>query len=299
MLLNILKAILSLFTRKKTEIGTDTKSETIKVSDKEVTDTIEKSTETILSPFLSEKNDDVLYPQNIKNYEKFFDDSYKDSDGTQYTVTMNDFIEKIVPANVTGYYYTEKCKKETIVLHFTVGFLTGDLATLIEQDSHMSVAFVVGRQGKVYQLFDSNYWSYHLGRGAVGGNTTESKRSIAIELSNIGPLVKKNDSLYNVYGAKYCSMSETSFYRQLSEPYRQYIYFATFTNVQYESLRKLIDYLCNNYNISKTFISEDKRYELFSSNAEANSYKGICSHVNYLAYGKVDIGPAFDWSRIT
>ena len=242
------------------------------------------------------------YPAGVKNYEEQFETTHRDSDGVIYSFDVSDKFEFpltfLRPKGVSNFYYKSSQKKTAVVLHFTVGYITGDIGTLIEQDSHMSVPFVIGRNGIVYQLFSSRYWSYHLGRGAIGGNTAGSKRSVAIELSNIGPLRLDGNNLNTIYGSKYCTLAETPFYTKLDTSYREYTYYATFTDAQYESLKELLDYLCGNYNSPRQLMDENKRYELFSSDEEARSYKGICSHVNFRAYGKVDIGPAFDWNRI-
>jgi len=243
-----------------------------------------------------------MYPAGIKDYEEKFERTRKDSDGTEYEIDkVNSYsfpLAFIKPKDVTDFYYPVKENKTAIVLHFTVGYLTGDIASLVEQGSHMSVPFVIGRNGTVYQLFSSNYWSYHLGRNAIGGNTYNSKRSIGIELSNIGPLTRENGDLYNIYNQKYCSIDEEDFYEKIEIPFRKYSYFATITEEQYTSLRELLIYLCDKYSIPHTILPENQRFRLFTSKKQAQLYQGICSHVNYRAYGKVDLGPAFNWDRI-
>jgi N-acetyl-anhydromuramyl-L-alanine amidase AmpD len=245
----------------------------------------------------------TMYPEGIKDYENQFDTTLTDSDGVKYDVTkITSFpfpLAVLKPKGVNDFFYPEEQNKTAIALHFTVGYLMGDLATLIEQSSHLSVPFVIGRNGTVYQLFNSKYWAYHLGRGTIGGNTNGSKRSIAIELSNIGPLTRHDGELHNIYGSKYCTVAEKPFYTKLDNAYRKYTYYSTFTEEQYDSLSKLISYLCSKHNIPREFLQKEKRYSLFSSTDEAQTFEGICSHVNFRAYGKVDIGPAFEWDRIT
>jgi len=249
------------------------------------------------------KKEATMYPEGIKDYETQFDTTLTDSDGVKYNVekiTSFSFpLAVLKPQGITDFFYPIECDKSAIALHFTVGYLTGDLATLIEQSSHLSVPFVIGRNGTVYQLFNSKYWAYHLGRGSLGGNTDGSRRTIAIELSNIGPLTRHDGELQNIYGSKYCTVAEKSFYTKLDSVYRKYTYYSTFTDEQYDSLNKLISYLCGKHNIPREFLSTGRRYSLFTSTDEAQTFKGICSHVNFRAYGKVDIGPAFEWDRIT
>jgi N-acetylmuramoyl-L-alanine amidase len=81
----------------------------------------------------------------------------------------------------TSYYYKEETVKKKIILHFTLDYLKGDIATLTT--NHVSVPFVVGRSGLIYNLFASKYWSYHLGPGASGGNTAMSKDCICVASS--------------------------------------------------------------------------------------------------------------------
>lgn len=195
-----------------------------------------------------------------------------------------------------SFFYQEETAKKKIVLHFTMGYLKGDIATLTKQ--HVSVPFVVGRNGIIYNLFASKYWSYHLGPGAMGGNTPMSKECIGIEISNIGPLKKIGDNLVTTYSDTdiYCSMAETQYYTKLNPKYRGFEYFATFTVAQYEAVSKLIKFLCAKYSLPKTFLNEPERYAIMTAESFKN-YTGIVSHVNCRT-DKVDIGSAFDWNKI-
>lgn len=200
------------------------------------------------------------------------------------------------------YFYPENFPKKKIVLHFTVGNIQGDLGALTRANNHVSVPFLIARDGTIYQLFSSAAWSYHLGRGAVGGNRTQSRQSIGIELSNYGYLIERDGNLETAYSRVngnpvdiYCSLSETDKYTKLDPPFREQSYYATFTDEQYESLIILLRYLTAQYNIPRTFLPEDIRY---ATTNKVASFQGITSHVNFRKSGKWDIGPAFDWSRI-
>jgi N-acetyl-anhydromuramyl-L-alanine amidase AmpD len=181
----------------------------------------------------------------------------------------------------SGYYYSEESSKKMIVLHFTAGYLHGDIGTLTKKNDHVSVSYVIARDGRVYRLFEDKYWSYHLGPGAVGGNEIGSKRSVGIELSNIGWLELKNDTeLRTKDGTHYCNITDTTAYVKLDQPFREHDYFATFTDAQYTRLRELLKYLCAHHQIPYQFIDESRRYEILPEN-EASSYEGIASHVNF------------------
>jgi N-acetyl-anhydromuramyl-L-alanine amidase AmpD len=244
-----------------------------------------------------------MLASKIDAYELNFNTNKIDAQGDHYDFTIDNSrgfpLAYLTPkSGISGYFYPETTQKDSIVLHFSCGFLAGDIATLVEQDSRMSVHYVLGRNGVAYQLFNTAYWSYHLGKGCVGGNTLNSKRSVAIEISNIGPLVERGSFLVDIYGGIYCDLSDQQYYVKLPNPYRGYQYYATFTEKQYVSLKTLITYLCGKWNIPRKFLPELDRYNIFKDNASACAFKGIVSHVNYRADGKVDIGPAFDWSKI-
>lgn len=249
-----------------------------------------------------------MHYSKIPAYEKDFRDKGVDSDGKSFKLTpaavdIPGSTQKlnVVTANLASgdksFYYTDAAAKERIVIHFTAGYLKGDMAALTKKDNHVSTPFVVARDGTIYQLFSSKYWSYHLGKGAQGGNETMSKSSIAIELSNVAYLREKDGNLVDPYGAQYCTPAETDAYVTLPKAYRGYTRFATFTNAQYDSLITLLRYLTATYKIPAAFLPEEKRYDVY---ADVAKFKGITSHVNYQpeSYGKWDIGPGFDWTRV-
>ncbi|PKP29500.1 MAG: hypothetical protein CVU00_15325 [Bacteroidetes bacterium HGW-Bacteroidetes-17] len=198
-----------------------------------------------------------------------------------------------------SFFYKNEIKKEKIVLHFTAGYLKGDISTMTSPNNHVSVPFVIARNGEIYNLWSSKYWSYHLGPGTVGGNSNMSKKTIAIEISNIGYLKKIDDRLVTVYGDTddYCNLSDVEYYTYIQTGFRGQTYFASFTNEQYDSIILLLRYLTSRYNIPRTFLAEDKRYEVLTT-SDVNSFKGILSHINFRPNGKWDIGPAFNWARV-
>lgn len=209
-------------------------------------------------------------------------------------------------ASYQGYFERENCAhlKKNIVLHFTAGHLRGDIDTLtlpkknkygVYKTRHrVSVPFVIARDGTIYNLFSSKYWSWHLGKSPVVDRSAD-KKSIGIELSNVGYLTLQGNNLVTYYGQVYCTLDDTAHYTKLDAPFRGYVYFASFTAAQYDSLIVLLRYLTAQYNIPRAFISKDKRYETSAENA---TFRGITSHVNYRPADKWDIGTAFDWAKV-
>lgn len=198
----------------------------------------------------------------------------------------------------SSYFVNSNTTKRRIVLHFTAGYLGGDLSTLTTQNYRVSVSFVVARSGRIYRLFPTNKWAYHTGSGTIGGNTDISSTSIGIEISNIGYLEEAGSWMWAYTGSRYCRVSETQYYQRLSNPYRGKSIFASYTMAQYEAVRSLIDVLCAKHSIPRSFLPVSSRFDKFPSSTLGRSFEGICSHINYRPSGKWDIGPAFDWNRI-
>ena len=183
-------------------------------------------------------------------------------------------ITSIRPPTLT-YFYPTETEKTSICLHFTVGHIMSDIPALTNPTSHVSVAYVVDRAGRIYELFPDRYWSYHLGSGAIGGNATMSKHSIGIEISNYGPLTLKDGKLLDAYGNTYCSESETDLYDR--HDYRGYQYYASMTAEQVGATAALVKHLCSTHNIPANFRQDDRP---FASTAEAISFRGIFYHTS-------------------
>jgi N-acetylmuramoyl-L-alanine amidase len=199
------------------------------------------------------------------------------------------------------YFFKEQFDKKQIALHFTMGHLKGDILTLTgEERSHVSVPYVIGRNGTIYRLFGSDFWSYHIGPNNLGSNKDFSRSCIGIELSNYGQLKLGSDkNLQTDYHTPeksdiYCSLNDKKEYIKLRKPYRDYAYYANYTDAQYDSLIVLLRYLTTAWGIKRAFLSEDIRHE---TTQKVVGFDGIVSHVNYRE-DKHDIGPAFSWKRV-
>ena len=197
------------------------------------------------------------------------------------SLTLNGLL--CTPARRSGYYHDTVYTKERIVLHFTAGGLTGDMSTLTRQDYHVSVPFVIARDGTIYQLYSSRFWSGNLGGEALGNaGNNQDKRTIGIEISNYGPLTPKAGGLQNIYGETYCTLNQTDAFQHLPAPFRGESNYATFTDAQYDSLIVLLRYLTTQYAIPRQFLPEPKRYV---TTPDVLTFKGVVSHINYRQTG--------------
>jgi len=248
-----------------------------------------------------------MLASDIQNHEELFRKNSLDSNNRKMLLLDFDlpiagtneklnFVKCVPLDGDKSYYYEEETLKKRIVLHHTAGYLKGDITTLTTHDNHVSVPFVIARNGTIYNLFPSKYWSYHLGRSAIGGNTVMSKSSVAIEVSNIGQLKLNNGKLYDYYGNIYCDESENQYYIKLDTPWRGEHYFATYTEEQYLSIIKLLQFLKGRYNIPPDFLPEEQRL-ITLTETQLKTFSGILSHVSFRK-DKSDMSPAFDYSKI-
>ena len=230
-----------------------------------------------------------MTPETISERESKFALKLIDSTAKQFTAGNkidlgNGFFITPLSTVFKSYFYQTRTEKKQICLHFTVGVLPGDIATLTKENNHMSVQYVVDRLGFVYRLFPDDFWSYHLGSTAIGGNSVMSKQSIGIEISNYGPLRLKDDKYVDAYGNTYTT--DDSLVDAVS--YRGYDFYAKMSDRQKEAVARLMVYLSERHNIPLTF--KDCIGDVFETAEEAVSFRGIFCHSN-VRKDKYDLPP--------
>lgn len=165
-----------------------------------------------------------------------------------------DFIKSIVQIDYPEDRYIKKeYTKTQIVLHHTVSNGSAlDVAKFWKTlPTRIGTCMILERDGTLNQLFSSKYYAGHLGLKPdhfieYGIPYTDlNKSSIGIEIISWGGLKEKNSKLYNAYDKEV--VNETVV--KLDKPYRGYSYFHSYTGSQIETLRKLLLYWGNRYNI--------------------------------------------------
>jgi N-acetyl-anhydromuramyl-L-alanine amidase AmpD len=187
-------------------------------------------------------------------------------------------------------YFAESSPKTQIYLHHTAG--NGNAEGVSRywngNDSRIATAFIIGENGTIVQCFSSKHWAWHLGidqedfarNGAKYSNL--NKLSVGIEVCNWGYLKKKGDKFYNYAGG----VVNPSYVTELDQPYKGYKYWYKYSDAQIESLRQLVEYLCETYDIPK-----DYRSEIWAIDKEAfKGSKGIFTH-NSVRKDKSDMYP--------
>jgi N-acetyl-anhydromuramyl-L-alanine amidase AmpD len=187
-------------------------------------------------------------------------------------------------------YFAEDSPKTQIYLHHTAG--NGNAEGVSRywngNDSRIATAFIIGENGTIVQCFSSRHWAWHLGidqedfarNGAKYSNL--NKLSVGIEVCNWGYLKKKGDKYYNYAGG----VVNPSYVTELETPYKGYKYWYKYSDAQIESLRQLVVYLCDTYDIPKEY-----RSEIWAIDKEAfKGSKGIFTH-NSVRKDKSDMYP--------
>ncbi len=197
-----------------------------------------------------------------------------------------------------GQYMAEKTAKDLIVLHFTAGgSVEGAFQSWVSTPERVATAYIVGLDGRVFEVFDPAHWACHLGVAAANNPGYRlDRRSIGIEIVNWGGLKRAGNQLNcwpNQYGAKYCNVTETERYVQKS--YRGLNYFAAFPEAQQDAVGALTKQLCEQFGMAKQIPAEAERERM--NWPYYSGFKGVASHQNFHAE-KTDIGPAWDWARL-
>ena len=187
-------------------------------------------------------------------------------------------------------YFAEASPKTQIYLHHTAG--NGNAEGVSRywngNDSRIATAFIIGENGTIVQCFSSKHWAWHLGidQEDFARNDAKysnlNKLSVGIEVCNWGYLKKKGDKFYNYAGG----VVNPSYVTELETPYKGYKYWYKYSDAQIESLRQLVVYLCDTYDIPKEY-----RSEIWAIDKEAfKGNKGIFTH-NSVRKDKSDMYP--------
>lgn len=200
-------------------------------------------------------------------------------------------ISKIKQARLKdSQFFQENTPKSQIYLHHTAGSGNAEAVSRYWNGTNerIATAFIIGQDGLIVQCFSSKQWAWHLGVGekefkAQGVKYQNlNKLSVGIEVCNWGYLKEQNGKFYNYVGSRVPDSMVTT----LDEPYKGYKHWYKYTDAQIESLRQLVVYLCETYNISKEY-----REEIWGLDKEAfKGTNGIYTH-NSVRKDKSDMYP--------
>lgn len=198
------------------------------------------------------------------------------------TLKYEDIIQVDFPEDR---YYKQQTDKSQIVLHHTVSprGVTGDINWWKQNPQRIATCVIVDWKGDIYQLFSSRYWAHHLGVKAAN-NKALNMTSIGVEIDAWGALIKENK---NWYPARWDNNLKKHVPDKRIKPienvqkypngYRGFYGYEKYTNEQIESVRKLLVYWNEHYNIPITY-NEDM-WEV--SQKALSGTPGVWSHTSF------------------
>ncbi len=141
--------------------------------------------------------------------------------------------------------------------------------------------FTITSSGKIYQHYDP------LNRSEILDNINLDKHAITIALENVGYLEydKNNNEYLDWRGVTY---NQTV----IEKPWRRKKYWAEYTNKQFITLIELIDYLCIEYSINKSFIGDNVLSD------KPLNFRGIINRSNF-SKNHYDLSPAFNFEELS
>jgi len=194
-------------------------------------------------------------------------------------------------------------RKDLIVLHFTAGTTARSAFDTWRNDpKRIATSYIVDVDGAIFEVFPPEFWAAHLG---VNGTHAHDRRSIGIEIANVGPLQRSTEDpdVLNWWPKKrkdaldfttpFCRLDEAS--RYVATSYRGKTHFASFPDAQVDAVGALVQALCEQFSIDRTLPPSSTRFE-FDPTRFA-TFQGVCTHANFRR-DKWDIGPAFAWDRL-
>jgi N-acetyl-anhydromuramyl-L-alanine amidase AmpD len=183
-------------------------------------------------------------------------------------------------------YYPTNYIKKRICIHHTMGYGgKGSIDWWKQDTARVGTAYVIDRDGIIYQAFNDQHYAYQFGLSNVSRRLEFEQSTIGIELANLGPLTKlQNGTFADQYGKQYKGSVTT-------KKWRGFEYWEDYTDAQYEALNTLLGMLaikhdidlkpCNHLNFDLSV------FDKFTVMTHANCRKD-----------KTDVSPAFDWQRI-
>lgn len=177
-------------------------------------------------------------------------------------------------------YYPVECPKNQIVLHHTVSqTVNGTIQDWKNTPERVGVCMIVDRDGTMYQLYSSKFWAHHLGlKSAYIQKHNGTKTNVQLNQNSIGIEIMSWGGIGKEQGAKNLIT--------YPEGYRGFKTFERYTDAQIESVKNLLLYWGERYNIPLDYNEDMWDVSLNALNGKS----GIWSHSSFLDE-KSDIAP--------
>lgn len=191
-----------------------------------------------------------------------------------------------------GQFVEEVRPKDLVVLHHTAGASARSTFDFWrDTPPRIATAYIVERDGTIFEVFDPRFWAFHL--GVVGNGNRIDRRSIGVELASEGALTKDGDDFFafrtqeNPRGTRF-----EGEVLELDEPFRNERFFAAYTREQLDAAIELVDHLCTVFGIPRRTPADRLAF------AEANvEFQGVIGH-HHVRRDKTDVHPGFPWGML-
>jgi N-acetyl-anhydromuramyl-L-alanine amidase AmpD len=192
-------------------------------------------------------------------------------------------------------YHADPQTKNLIVLHHTVGgSAKGTIKYWQEDPRRIATAYLVERDGTVYEVFPPECWANHLGCKDLG----LERRSIGIELASEGGLTIKAEGqnlvAYTALGAPLGLAREllrTKRVVRLDAPYRGFQWFDAYEPTMVDATITLVLELCSRFRIPRR-IPSPAEWRGVGDLRKWFGYQGVLHHA-LLRPDKSDLHPLF------
>src|SRR5258707_1879369 len=192
----------------------------------------------------------------------------------------------------SGEFYLAKQPKDLIVLHHTVGGSAKSTFDYWRTDpQHIGTAYIVERDGTIFEVFPPECWAYHLGL-KIGPAGVVDKRSIGIEIASEGALLERDGKDYS-FGRMTEQTAFTGAVFDNKTVWRDYRYFAQYGPAAIASVCQLVDKLLTQFSIPRQTPLNHSECDL----AGYRNFKGVLTHCQ-LRTDKTDVHPGFPWNRL-
>jgi N-acetyl-anhydromuramyl-L-alanine amidase AmpD len=183
-------------------------------------------------------------------------------------------------------YLQEEHPKDLIVLHHTAGGSARSTFNWWQEGDpkRIGTAYIVERDGTIFEVFDPRFWAFHLGLRGTEGRV--DRRSVGIELASEGWL-EEGDGGLRAFGRPF----EGEVYDHGSE-WRGHRLFAAYTDDQVAAAIALVDHLCELFAVPRRTPADHGGFDrnLFD-------FQGIVGH-HHVRADKTDLHPGFPWDRL-
>lgn len=192
----------------------------------------------------------------------------------------------------TGQFVAEVQVKDLVVLHHTAGASARSTFEFWRAThQRIATAYIVERDGTVFEVFDPRFWAFHL--GVVGNDNRIDRRSIGIEIASEGALTEDDGDFFafrsreNPRGTRF-----EGEVLELDEPWRGERFFAAYTRPQLDAAIELVDHLCALFGIPRRTPADHLSFD-----RDHVGLRGVIGH-HHVRRDKTDVHPGFPWAEL-